>query len=633
MEVKLISWTNEPIKTAAQACAICYDSEPSPRLVKQCIASGHLSTIEHINFTFEISNVSRACYDRETEVLTKNGWKHFCDVKEGEEVLTINQETLQAEFQKVLNTISYKYNGLMHKYKSQNIDLLVTPNHKMFMKKYDVRIPDRFHLVSSEEIMNKRFYFTKRVNYKAPNIDKYINIPGYSYERKNNKGEYYLKTLSDLRINRKNFYKLLAWYIAEGSIYYNQRENSYTISIAQSKDKNIERILKIVEDCGFNPSYDGQAIRFKNLVLGKYLKELGDSLNKKIPIDIFNYFNQELAQIFIEEYILGDGTTDSNGCSKIYTISKELCEQLYNLCYIAGLTATFHIDDRVGKSHVLNGRLVRHNYPCYVINISSSGKRNYNPVIKKDKHFSEVPFNDYVYCVEVPNHTLFVRRNGIACWCGNCTHQLVRHRIASYSQQSQRYVDMKDVQFVYPDHAQGYQWDIYNQAFDKAIESYKALQELGAKNEDARAVLPNACPTKIIFTMNLRSLGHFMNERLCTRAQQEIRIMALSMIGELKRNKDAMGLNDEEMEIILSLCVPKCESGKIKFCPEHKSCGRQKTAKEINGIVSKSEERAEWIYNGENVYCSLCGEKFSTLLSNVNFCPNCGVKIREEEEK
>src|SRR5574344_2169842 len=110
MEVKHISWTNEPIKTAAKACAICYDSEPSPRLVKQCIASGHLSTIEHINFTFEVSGVSRACYDREKEVLTKKGWKDFCEVKEGEEVLTLNQETLQAEFQKVLNTISYKYN-------------------------------------------------------------------------------------------------------------------------------------------------------------------------------------------------------------------------------------------------------------------------------------------------------------------------------------------------------------------------------------------------------------------------------------------------------------------------------------------------------------------------------------------
>lgn len=170
------------------------------------------------------------------------------------------------------------------------------------------------------------------------------------------------------------------------------------------------------------------------------------------------------------------------------------------------------------------------------------------------------------------------------------THQLVRHRIASYSQQSQRYVSMKDVQFIYPPHTNGYQEEEYKKAFINAAESYDALQELGAKNEDARAVLPNACPTKIIFTMNLRSLGHFMNERLCTRAQQEIRTMALSMIGELKCNKDTMGLDDEEMEIILSLCVPKCESGKIKFCPEHKSCGRQKTAKEINAIISRGGE-------------------------------------------
>lgn len=90
--------------------------------------------------------------------------------------------------------------------------------------------------------------------------------------------------------------------------------------------------------------------------------------------------------------------------------------------------------------------------------------------------------------------------------------------------------------------------------------------------------------------MNLRSLGHFMNERLCSRAQQEIRKMALLMIKELKNSQSSMGLNDEEMDIILSLCVPKCESGKIKFCPEHKSCGRQKTAKEINEIISKSKE-------------------------------------------
>lgn len=622
MKVELISWTNDPIKTAARACAICYNSEPSPRLVKQCIASGHLSTIEHINFTFEASGVSRACYDRETEVLTKEGWKHFCDVKVDEEVLTINQQTLQAEFQKVMNTISYKYSGLMHQYKSQNINLLVTPNHNMFIKKYDVRRPDHFHLIPSEEITNKRFYFMKKVNYKAPEIDDCIIIPGYSYKRKNNQGQEYVKELPDLRLDRKNFYKLLAWYISEGSVYYNKEENSYTISISQTKKDNIERILTIVQDCGFKPNYDGHAIKFKNLVLGKYLKDLGYSLDKKIPFNIFDSFDCELAQIFIEEYILGDGTTDSNGCSKIYTISKELSEQIYNLCYISGMTATVHIDNRVGQEHMLNGKIIRPNHPCYVINISSSGKRNYTPVVKKDKHFSVIPFNDYVYCVEVPNHTLFVRRNGIACWCGNCTHQLVRHRIASYSQQSQRYVSMEDAQFIYPGNVTGREFPIYDEAFQKSIESYKTLQEIGAKNEDARAVLPNACPTKIIFTMNLRSLGHFMNERLCSRAQQEIRKMALLMIEELKNSQSSMGLNDEEMDIILSLCVPKCEAGKIKFCPEHKSCNRYLTAKEINNLVTR--KISSWIFDGDTYHCESCSAAYSLPFSPSNYCPECG---------
>lgn len=206
------------------------------------------------------------------------------------------------------------------------------------------------------------------------------------------------------------------------------------------------------------------------------------------------------------------------------------------------------------------------------------------------------------------------------------THQLVRHRIASYSQQSQRYVDMSNVEFVYPPYTDGYQGSEYRDAFNNAIESYKTLQDLGVKNEDARAVLPNACPTEIIMTMNLRSLGHFMNERLCTRSQQEIKTMALSIIGELKRNKDVMGLNDEEMEIILSLCVPKCESGKIKFCPEYKSCGRQKTAKEINTILAKNIE-SKWINDGGCLICSNCKTAYSMPFTSSNYCPNCGQKM------
>lgn len=621
MKVTLVGYTPRPLYVCAEAAAVCYDSEPSLNIIKGCIRSGHQSVLEHCSFTFKVEGISRACFDRETEVLTNNGWKHFCDVENTDLIFTINQDTQEAEFQPILNQVKYKYNGLVHYYKSQNIDLLVTPNHNLYMKKCDVRVSDKYHLCPSEDIKVKRFYMKKTVNYDIE-VDDYFTIPGYSYYRKNRNGELYEKTLSDLRLPRDNFYKLLAWYLAEGSTYYNQKENSYTISISQLKTQNIDHIMEIVSNCGLQPYYDGKSIRFKNMVLGKYFSSLGLSLNKKIPFDIFTNFNKKLSKIFIDEYLLGDGTIQKDKSGKIFTISKELSEQIYNLCFIAGYTATNHIDNRVGQSHIWNGREIKHNYPCYIINISMTGKRNHEIVVKKDSHFSEIPFNDYVYCVEVPNHTLFVRRNGIACWCGNCSHQLVRHRIASYSQQSQRYVTYDSVDWV----TDGLEHDAIEPVMLSCAESmiaYRDMIEKGVKVENARAVLPNATPTVIYVTMNLRALMHFCNERMCSRAQTEIRNVAIGMKNELMC---AVNISKEEKEILDTVLVPKCAAGPIEACPEHNGCGRYKPLKEFVW-----RPKAEWLHyyvedGGEE--CSICG--FSGGIKTFKFCPMCGAEMKNE---
>lgn len=206
------------------------------------------------------------------------------------------------------------------------------------------------------------------------------------------------------------------------------------------------------------------------------------------------------------------------------------------------------------------------------------------------------------------------------------SHQLVRHRIASYSQQSQRYVDMENVHFIYPRLTDENEVDVYDKIFSSIKDSYKELKSLGVEKEDARAVLPNACPTKIIMTMNLRSLGHFMNERLCSRAQLEIRTMAVLMKRALKEKQDEMELDKEEIELILNMCVPKCEVGKIKFCPEHKSCGRHIKAKEINTILAKNIE-SKWIDDGDCLICSNCKIAYSMPFTGSNYCPNCGQKM------
>lgn len=156
-----------------------------------------------------------------------------------------------------------------------------------------------------------------------------------------------------------------------------------------------------------------------------------------------------------------------------------------------------------------------------------------------------------------------------------CSHQLVRHRLASYSQQSQRYVSA-EAGFDYiipPSIEKDPELTAYFEDFmAKAQEAYnhivKKLNEKGLKgeaaNQDARFVLPNACETKIIITMNARELIHFFAQRCCNRAQWEIRAMAIEML------KLVRGV----APTIFMKAGPGCLKGK---CPEGDyACGKMK---------------------------------------------------------
>ena len=158
------------------------------------------------------------------------------------------------------------------------------------------------------------------------------------------------------------------------------------------------------------------------------------------------------------------------------------------------------------------------------------------------------------------------------------THQLVRHRMASYSQRSQRYVAHDGFDFVTPPQLEGRTVCVDGESMDAGeyyaetmrliAERYSVLNDgLGrtgeSSNEDARYVLPNACETKLFVTMNARELLHFFEERLCQRAQWEIRDVAGQMLE----------LVQEACPAVFDGAGPKC----IRFgrCPEGKmTCGK-----------------------------------------------------------
>lgn len=111
------------------------------------------------------------------------------------------------------------------------------------------------------------------------------------------------------------------------------------------------------------------------------------------------------------------------------------------------------------------------------------------------------------------------------------SHQLVRHRIASYCQESQRYVKVNEPEYVTPDSIGengplNKAWIVFYEQMESAWKAYNDLLTLGIPAEDARFVLPNACCTNIVITMNFRSWRHFLKLRLDKHAQWEIRAMA-----------------------------------------------------------------------------------------------------------
>lgn len=144
------------------------------------------------------------------------------------------------------------------------------------------------------------------------------------------------------------------------------------------------------------------------------------------------------------------------------------------------------------------------------------------------------------------------------------THQLVRHRMASYSQQSQRYVGMTGNECVVPPsvEADARALAVFKEQIGSAQRAYDELVSLGIPKEDARFILPHGAETRIVVTMNARELHHFFALRLCRRAQWEIRELAREMLRAVR----------EAAPVLFVTAGPSCVTEGA--CREAHSCGQ-----------------------------------------------------------
>jgi len=376
------------------------------------------------------------CYDKDTQVLTKNGWKYFKELNKSDLILCLNDK-YEGEYCIPMDIISYHYKGKMYKLSSTNIDLLVTPNHRLFVAKgnkfgrYKNSIKKfEFEFCTPDKYFNKSKRFLKSFRWVGENIE-YYEIPEYIYLKKIRRGDKKSTYVIHKQVFKiEPFLKFLGFFTAEGSA--DEKKGDISISAcndgtqkAYNERRDVERILN---ELGFKIKVSGEertGVNYKiyNKPLAIWLVENCGKLapNKKAP-DFIKNLTPQLIKIYLEWLYKGDGHK-TNTSYILSTVSKQLKDDTEELILKSGKTFKSYSTDNKHNKPTINGRIIQGNYITHHINwLNEKNEVNINnETIKTANNYKEewIDYNDNVYCATVPYNKLFIKRNGRGVWCGN----------------------------------------------------------------------------------------------------------------------------------------------------------------------------------------------------------------------
>ena len=368
------------------------------------------------------------CYDTETEVLTKDGWKYFKDITYNDYIATLNKKD-ELEYHKPNDIINYHYNGKMYVLQNRGIDIKVTPNHNLYVSKGSYYNGSKnnekreydFELCSPDKYYGKDKRFKKGCIWIGKKPDKIFKIPDYVYTNlatsKNGKKYNRKYTIKGKEFEIIPFLRFLGFYVAEGYTKHNKNGSNIYIAYNLKDEEGLVNELLNSININVEKQKNNGLKRFSNAPLAAWLKENCGNLaeNKKVP-DFIKELEPEYIKEFLTYLFIGDGhkTETSN---ILTTVSKQLSDDVSELILKCGDSFRIYKERKRDKN-----TKIKHNFSTYEINWL---KNNYveidNSKTKKIKNFKECweDYDDFVYCVTVPNNIIYVRRNGKGYWCGN----------------------------------------------------------------------------------------------------------------------------------------------------------------------------------------------------------------------
>lgn len=341
------------------------------------------------------------CYSEDTEVLTDKGWKFFKDVDPTVDiVITLDPKTKEISYTKINFKTARHYEGDMLHFKTQNMDFIITPEH---------RVPNS----TRENLLSLIFNEAQELEKKTTS-HRYIQLSG----KWNGIGYSLLGLSEELSM------KFWAWYLSEGSLEFHWPHARICIT-QKNHTTELEEVL-------FNPEWkkigiswykNGQNYRATSKKLCEILCVTGLAHDKYIIRDLF-LCSPESAKVFLRTYVYGDGhartkTKINSGIGRknreewiCYTVSNRMKNDLQEMCLKAGWSSSSKLRHCPG-SVMKDGRKIP---PCdiWYICIKKIDRAEIIPDSVK-----RIKYNGMIYCLNVPFHTLYIRRNGRTCWNGN----------------------------------------------------------------------------------------------------------------------------------------------------------------------------------------------------------------------
>lgn len=391
----------------------------------------HLEQLELLKPNDVVVDFMAGCYDDKTEILTEDGWKFFRELTYTDSVCTLNQENNGIQYQFPIRIIEKPYRGKMLLISSKQVNLAITPDHNMYVAKRQAQYKRRqwqFMLHSADTIYRRPVLFKKDGVWEGEDIEYFI-LPSTIYNGNSYQPQ---QLIQERSLAIEPWLQFFGFWLAEG---FTVREHGYTSGVCNNNRILLYEIQQILKDLGFNSTINLPQVDIYSKQLFTYLTQFGHAENKFIPQWIKNLPPNRLKTL-LHWYARGDGYTSTDNRRNTnrlicWTSSTKLRDDLQEIALKVGWSANYNLATKKGEQNKMkDGRIITAQHDNWSVSFNTRQNTPINNSIynewvakRRGKNLKTrelwIDYDGMVYCVEVPNHVIYVRREGKPVWCGN----------------------------------------------------------------------------------------------------------------------------------------------------------------------------------------------------------------------